>query len=334
MTEPLVVVTDIDLPSDGGAAELLRAAGCRVEVAACTTAEEVAAAAAGATALLVQWARVDAAALDALPQLRVISRLGIGVDMIDVAAATERGVAVLNTPDYCIEEVASHTVAMALSLLRALPSLDAGIRAGRWAPTVDGRGAVRPSQTTVAIVGYGRIGSSAARALRATGFTVLVSDPFVAPERIRADGLEPVELEEALARADLVSLHTPLTPATRHLLDAARIGAMKPGARVVNTCRGGLIDERALVTALVSGQLGAAALDVFEDEPLPADSVLRDAPNLLLTPHAAWYSPAALVELPRRAAENAVAFLAGQPLTSIVNPAYRSGARSAGAQLA
>lgn len=331
MTEPLVVVTDIDLPSDGGAAELLRAAGCRVEIAACSTAEEVVEAATGATAALVQWAQVDASALDALPDLRVISRLGIGVDMIDVEAATERGVAVVNTPDYCIEEVTAHTVAMALSLLRSLPNLDAGLRAGRWAPTVDGRGAVRPSQTTVAVVGYGRIGSGVAHALHAIGFHVLVADPFVDAHDVRAAGLEPVTLDAALARADLVSLHTPLTPATRHLLDSVRLGAMKPGARVVNTCRGGLIDELAFARALTDGQLGGAALDVFEDEPLPGDSILRAAPNLLLTPHAAWYSPAALAELPRRAAENVIAFLAGQSVPSVVNPAYRANAAQASA---
>jgi len=322
MTEPLVVVTDIDLPSDGGAADLLRAAGCRVEVAACTTAEDVAAAAAGATALIVQWANVDAAAFDALPDVRFVSRLGIGYDMIDVDAATARGIAVANTPDYCVEEVATHTVAMALSLLRALPGLEAGMRAGRWAPTADGRGAVRPSETTVAVVGFGRIGSSAAQALHAAGFRVLVSDPFVSEERITAGGLEPATLEQALTQADLVSLHTPLTAETRHLLDAERLAAMKPGVRIVNTCRGGLIDEQALVDALESGQVGAAALDVYEGEPLPADSVLRSARNLMLTPHAAWFSPAALAELPRRAAENVVAFLANHPVPSIVNPTY------------
>jgi phosphoglycerate dehydrogenase-like enzyme len=192
---------------------------------------------------------------------------------------------------------------------------------------------VRPSETTVAVIGFGRIGSSAARSLRAVGFQVLVSDPFVDAAAIRAEDLQPVTLEQALARADLVSLHTPLTPETHHLLDSARIATMKPGARVVNTCRGGLIDERALVDALADGRLGAAALDVYEDEPLPGDSPLRAAANLLLTPHAAWYSPAALEELPRRAAENVVAFLGGHPLTSLVNPAYAENARPAATRL-
>jgi D-3-phosphoglycerate dehydrogenase len=321
---PLVVVTDSDLPSDGGAADLMRSAGLDVRIAGCTSADEVAAAGEGAAALIVQWAKVSDETLAALPDLRFISRLGIGIDMIDVDAATARGVAVANTPDYCVEEVATHTVALALSLLRALPALDAGVRAGRWAPAADGAGAVRPSATTVAVIGFGRIGSATAAALRAIGFDVVVCDPFVDLGGIAAAGHRVAGLDEALATADLVTLHTPLTPATRHLLDGARIALMKRGARVVNTCRGGLIDEPALAAALADGQLAGAALDVFEDEPLPAASALRGMPNVLLTPHAAWYSAAALLELPRRAAENVIAFLSGGPVASIVNPAYRA----------
>jgi D-3-phosphoglycerate dehydrogenase len=324
MPQPLVVMTDSDLPSDGGAAQLLSAAGFAVRTAQCATAAEVVVASEGASALVVQWAQVDAQAFDAIAPLRFVSRLGIGVDMIDVGAATARGIAVANTPDYCTQEVAAHTIAFALALLRALPSLDAGIRAGRWAPTRDGHGAVRPSETTVAVIGYGRIGSQVADSLRALGFDVVVCDPFVRPERIVAAGHRAVQLDEALAVADLVSLHTPLTATTRRLLDGKRIAAMKPGARIVNTCRGGLIDERALADALADGSLGGAALDVYENEPLPPESPLRRAPNVVLTPHAAWYSPAALDELPRRAAENVVAFMAGHGIPSIVNPAYAS----------
>lgn len=327
MTQPLVVVTDSDLPSDGGAAELLAAAGLAVRVERCATAADVAAAGEGASALIVQWARVDGDALDAIPTLRFVSRLGIGVDMIDLDAATERGIAVANTPDYCIEEVATHAVALALSLLRALARLDAGMRAGRWAPARDGAGAVRPSETTIAVLGYGRIGSQVARGLRALGFEVVVCDPFVEPAIVAAAGHRVVDLDEALTTAHLVSLHTPLTSATRHLIDRERIAAMKPGARIVNTCRGGLIDERALADALADGTLGGAALDVYEDEPLPLDSPLTRAPNVLLTPHAAWYSPSALAELPRRAAENVVAFMAGHEVPSIVNPAYAERSR-------
>jgi phosphoglycerate dehydrogenase-like enzyme len=324
MAAPRVVVTDIDLPSDGGALELLKAAGFNVHVASCATADEVVAVGADADALIVQWAPLTAAALCDLPKLRVISRLGIGVDMIDLDAATASGIAVLNTPDYCVEEVTSHTIALALSLLRALPSLDAGLRCGRWAPAQDGAAAVRPSETAIAVIGFGRIGSGVASALSVMGFETLVCDPFVASERIRAAGHRPVELDEALSSAELVSLHAPLTSTTRHLLDRDRIGQMKRGARIVNTCRGELIEEDALVEALADGQVGGAALDVFQDEPLPDSSPLRHAANVLLTPHAAWYSPAALLELPRRAAENIVSFLGGSEVPTLVNPEYRA----------
>ena len=151
---------------------------------------------------------------------------------------------------------------------------------------------------------------------------MLVHDPFVPDAAIAARGHRPASLDEAIERSDVLSLHVPLSDATRHLLDADAIARMRPGAYVVNTCRGGLLDEAALAEALRDGRLGGAALDVFETEPLPADSPLRDTPNILLTPHAAWYSPAALVELPTRAAEQVVDFLAGRPVDSIVNPGY------------
>jgi D-3-phosphoglycerate dehydrogenase len=327
---PLVVITDSDLPRDGADVAILEAAGLRVQRAACRTAEDVVAAAQEASALIVQWAPITAAALDGLPACRFVSRLGIGYDMIDVAAATQRGVAVANTPDYCVEEVAAHTVALVLALGRRVVTLDAAVRAGRWAVVADAPGALRPSRATLAVVGFGRIGSLTAAHAAALGFRVVVHDPHVPAATVRAAGHEPLALAEALAIADVVSLHVPLTAQTRHLLDADALAQMQPGALLVNTCRGGLIDEAALARALHDGRLAGAGLDVFEEEPLPADSPLRDAPNLVLTPHAAWYSPASLQELPRRAARQVVDFLAGRPVTSIVNPGYAERARVPG----
>jgi phosphoglycerate dehydrogenase-like enzyme len=330
MTEPLVVITDSDLPGDE-AERILGAAGLRVRRASCRTAEEVADAARDATALLVQWAPVTAPVLDRLDRLRFVSRLGIGHDMIDVAAATARGVAVANTPDYCVEEVAAHTIAMVMTLARRLPVLDRAVRDGRWSATRDGAGALRPSRATVAVVGFGRIGSLAAAHAAALGFRVVVHDPNVAEAAVRAAGHESAELDEALAAADIVTLHVPLTDRTRRLLNGATIARTPPGALIVNTCRGGLIDEAALAGALASGQVAAAALDVFEEEPLPAGSPLRDAPGVLLTPHAAWYSPDSLAELPRRAARQIAEFLRGGPVPSIVNPEYAAGRTGGGA---
>ncbi|ADB48554.1 C-terminal binding protein [Conexibacter woesei] len=318
----VVVVTDSDLPTEGVAERVLEAAGWTVRRAACRTADDVREAAAGAVALIVQWAPVDASVLANLPDCRFVSRLGIGYDMIDVAAATEAGIPVANVPDYCVEEVAAHTLAFVFSLTRRLPQLDAGLRAGRWAASDDGDGARRPQGTTVAVLGHGRIGARVAQQAASVGFDVLVHDPHVPAERVEAAGHVAVTLDEALERADVVSLHVPLTPQTRHLLDAPALARMRPGSALVNTCRGGLVDETALADALRSGQLGAAALDVFESEPLPADSPLRDAPNLLLSPHAAWYSPIALLELEERAAQQVADFLDGRPVPTIVNPGY------------
>ena len=317
-SDDLVVITDSDLP--GTAAEdALTAAGFRVRHAASRSADDIAEAAADASALIVQWAPITGDLLDRLPGVRMISRLGIGYDMIDVDAATERGVLVANTPAYCLDEVATHTLAMILSLGRSLQHYDRAVRAGRWS-AVDARPlAVRPAATTVVVVGYGRIGSLVARRCAALGFHVVVSDPVVPDERILADGLEPAPLEAALPRADVLTLHAPRTAQTPHLVDADALAALKPCAVVVNTCRGPLVDEAALAAALASGRLGGAAIDVFEDEPLPADSPLRALDSVLLTPHAAWYSPQALADLPAHAAANIVDLWAGRPVPALVN---------------
>jgi phosphoglycerate dehydrogenase-like enzyme len=319
---PLVVITDSNLPSDRAEETVLEAAGLRTARASATTAQDIVAAAAEATALIVQWAPVTAEVLDQLPRCRFISRLGIGYDMIDVEAATARGIAVANTPEYCVEEVATHTVALALSLLRGLPELDRAVRAGRWSAVADAPRACRPSLTTIGVIGFGRIGSLVARSLTAIGFRVVVSDPYVSPAAVRAAGHEHAPLAEALARADLITLHTPLTDETRHMLDRSGLDGLAHGVAVVNTCRGGLIDEEALADALESGRVSAAALDVFEAEPLAAASRLRSLPNVLLTPHAAWHSPAALLDLPLHASRQVVDFLAGRPVMTIVNPDY------------
>ncbi len=270
MSGALVAITDSDLPSNHIEEELLEGAGLRALRADCTTEDEVIERCQGADALIVQWVPIGERALDALPTVRFISRLGIGYDMIDVEAATARGVAVANTPDYCIVEVVCHTLALILDRLRSISTLDRAVREGRWAAV--------------------------------------------------ADGLQPAELDAALAAADCVTLHAPLTAATHHMIDRAALALMREGAVLVNTCRGGLVDEAALADALASGRPAAAALDVFEREPLPADSPLRSLPGVTLTPHAAWYSPQALRDLPVFATRQAIDFLAGRPVPSIVNP--------------
>jgi D-3-phosphoglycerate dehydrogenase / 2-oxoglutarate reductase len=316
---PQVVITDSDLASTADE-RVLREGGLAAVRLAVRTEEELVAALAQtrADALIVQWAPVSAAVLDAAPACRFISRLGIGIDMVDVAAATARGVAVANTPDYCVEEVAAHTLAMALWLLRGLGRYDAAVRRGEWAAAGPSPGPGRPSATTIGVVGLGRIGNRVASQARSLGFEVVGCDPYATAQ----PGLRLVTFEELLHCSDLITLHTPLSPETSRLIRADTIALMRPGALLVNTCRGGLVDESAVIEAMRSGQLAGVALDVFEAEPLAADSGLRSLANVLLTPHAAWYSPASLAELPVRAARQVVDFLAGLPVPSIVNPAY------------
>jgi D-3-phosphoglycerate dehydrogenase len=309
----LVVITDSDLPSTGVEEGLLADAGLDVRRASCRTSAEVAEAGADADALIVQWAPVDDAALAAMPRLRFISRLGIGYDMIDVAAASARGVAVANTPDYCVEEVVSHALALVLACTRGVVAADRQVRAGAWAVSELAPPVRRPSQVTLGVLGLGRIGSLVAEGARALGFRVIGHDP--------AHPARSVPFDELLAGSDVLTLHLPLTPGTRHLIDAAALARLRPGAIVVNTGRGPVVDEAALADALHSGRLGGAALDVYEREPLPLDSPLRALPGVILSPHAAWYSPQALTDLPRLATQQVIEFLAGNAVPNLVNAA-------------
>lgn len=317
----VVAVTDCDLPHDIAASDWSND-GTLVRLGTSRTEADVLELASDADAVLVQWAPITARVIAELERCRIISRLGIGYDMIDVEAATARGIAVANVPDYCTEEVAVHAMAMILAGLRSLWTLDRAVRDGRWGAMEIAPNLLRPSQATVAIVGFGRIGSRVASLVAATGSRVLVHDPYVAPVGPLEQPYLDVTLDDALAEADVVSLHLPLTEATRHLIGAPQLASMKPGAFLVNTCRGGLVDESALAGALTSGTLSGAALDVFENEPLPRESPLLALPNVVLSPHAAWYSVQALQELPRIAFRQAIDFLEGRPVANVVNPEY------------
>ena len=313
-----IVVMDCDLPGQP-IEDFLRQAGYSPLRADTHAVEDIGEWGAGAVGLVVQWEKVTPAIMDQLPDLKAISRLGIGYDMIDVEAAGERGIAVMNAPDYCIEEVAAQTIAMIMDAVRGITLYDRDVRSGNWQPVVPGRPARRPSTMTVGIVGFGRIGRLVATYCSALGFSVLVADPYADPGAVIQDGHGLVDLPDLLARADVVSLHAPLNDETLHMLNRSTLGQMKPGATIVNTCRGGLIDEEALVAALESGQVALALLDVYESEPLASESKLRSLPNTVLTPHSAWFSPESLDDLPIHAARNIVAFLSGNPVSSVVN---------------
>ncbi|GAA2932651.1 MULTISPECIES: C-terminal binding protein [Streptomyces] len=256
--------------------------------------------------ILTCWAPVSATAIGTAPELRVVARLGVGLDNIAVSTATERGVWVTNVPDYCVEEVSDHAVGMVLAWTRGLAAFDREVRAGRWNPA---RARLRRlAALTCGVVGFGRIGRATARKLGAFGCRTLAHDPHPPKD---APGVEMVGLDELLRRSDVVILHLPLTPDTFHVIGAEQLELMRPGGLLVNVSRGGLVDTNAVIKALDSGHLDGAAFDVLETEPhVPA--VLSAQPGALLTPHVAFSSDASVTELRRRAAEEVVRVLADQ----------------------
>ncbi|MFQ5889135.1 MAG: phosphoglycerate dehydrogenase [Gemmatimonadota bacterium] len=273
-----------DALSPEGVQILAGADGLEVDDRSGRSREEVRDALAGAAALIVRSAtQVDEDLLARADTLEVIGRAGVGVDNIDVEAATRRGIAVLNAPGGNTVSTAELTFGLMLAVARRIVEADRAVRAGSW-PRTELHGSQLRGKV-LGVIGAGRIGSEVVRRGRAFGMHVLVTDPYLTTERARDLSAESVELEELLARADFVSIHAPLTESSRGMVGEAEFRLMKPEAVLVNAARGGIVDEDALAAALREGQLGGAALDVFEVEPLPADHPLRSAPRLVITPH-------------------------------------------------
>ena len=264
---------------------LFREAGWDVEVSGpIKEPDRLAAALEGVAALLVRSSTpVTADAIAGATSLRVIGRAGAGVDTIDVDAATAKGIAVMNAPDGNTLAAAEHALSLLFALARHVPRADAGMKAGEWPKS--GLTGFELEGKKLGVVGLGRIGGTVARKARALGMEVAAFDPFLPPSAAGHGSVPLMKLDELLGWADVVTLHVPRTSETAHLLDARAFAMMKPGARLVNAARGGLVDEDALLEALDSGHLAGAALDTFETEPLPADSKLRGHPKLILTPH-------------------------------------------------
>ena len=300
-----ILITDCDHPTIEYEQAIFGAAGHHFELAQCRSADEVITAGAGVVALLAQYAPITDAVMEALPTVRVVGRYGVSLDNIELPAAARRGIRVVNVPDYCIDEVADHTIGLLLALTRGIVALDRAIHAGRWDFRAGGD-LRRSSGEQLGIIGLGRIGSAVARRALALRYRVVAADP----RPVAVDGVPMVDLDELLAGSDIVSINSWLDPSTRHLLDAAAFARMKPGALLVNTSRGGLVDQPALYEALRSGHLGGAALDVLEKEPIARDDPLLALPNVVLTPHAAFYSRESLVEMKTRVAQGVVDALA------------------------
>jgi D-3-phosphoglycerate dehydrogenase len=320
----VVVVTDHPWPSLDIETEVLRQAGARLVDAQDADPRRLRELTRDAVAIMTCFARVDADMIDNAPRLRVVARTGVGVDNIDVAAATARGIAVTNVPAYCIDEVAEHVIALAMALRRGIAAYDRSVRRGEWS-LVAGQPIRRLAGRTFGVLGYGRIGAATARRARALGFRVIAHAPELGARSVDGEGVEGVTLDDLARRSDVISLHAPLTEATRHIVGERFLASMKADAVLINAARGGLVDGDALLRALHAGRIGGAGLDVFEHEPLAADDPLLAAPNTLLTPHVGYYSEDSLRDLARLAAENVAAVLTGGEPASVVNPGvYRS----------
>jgi D-3-phosphoglycerate dehydrogenase len=313
-----VVLVDTGYAQYEAERSLLSPLGAELVEARCGGQQEaIADAVREADLVLVREAPLTRETIYGMTRARGIIRYGVGVDNIDLGAARERRIYVANVPDYGSDDVAEHALALMLSLSRRITQRDRAVRAGAWG--VGQREVVhRLSERTLGLVGFGRI----ARALQAktSGLGLAATLAFDPVARDFPAGVEAATLPELLARADLISLHAPLTAETRHLLGEREFAALRPGTLLVNTARGGLIDEAALLAALQSGQLSGAGLDVFENEPLAPEHPLRALDNVILTDHAGWYSEESLADLQRLAGEEAVRILSGASPRSWVNP--------------
>jgi D-3-phosphoglycerate dehydrogenase len=312
---PLALLCGLDHANVDEEEAVFRAAGVRFEQVVARTADDYLRLGGAADALLVQYGDVGRRVFDGLPRLRLLVRYGVGVDGIDLAAATERGIPVVNVPDYGTDEVANHAVALLLALARKLPRLDRQVRAGGWDVFV-----VQPvhrlAGRTVGIVGCGRIGRAVARKLAGFDVRLLVHDPYLSE---LPPGVTPVSLEELLAASDYVTVHCPLTAGTRHLIGRAALARMKPTAVLVNTARGPVVDEEALARALEDGALFGAGIDVYEREPEVHPRLLA-APHAVLLPHIGSASEATRRRMAELACEGVVAVLAGEAPPNLVTP--------------
>ncbi len=315
-----VAVTDYSFDSLDIEAGILQPLGCElVTRKRIGSPEQLAVLVADADAVLTQFAPVNAAVINAMRKAKVIVRYGVGVDNVDLEAARARGIPVCNVPDYCMEEVADHTLALLLAITRNLLANTNHVRSGHWGLAVPLPAMKALRDLKVGVVGFGRIGCEVVRRLLAFRARVLIHDPVVPAAVIRHTGAEPVGLDELLGQADVITLHCPSTPQTRWMIRRETLARMKRGAILINVGRGDLVESAALVEALQEGRLAAAGLDVFDPEPIPLDSPIRILDNVVVSSHVASCSEKAAYRLRLTAAEIVVRSLRGEPLPNVVN---------------
>jgi D-3-phosphoglycerate dehydrogenase len=319
-TKPSVAITDWTFPDLNLEHELFQSEGIELASQQCKTEAELMSFVADADAVITQFAKINANVIGAMKKARVIVRYGIGVDNVDLEAARSRNIPVCNIPDYCMDEVADHTLAFILATTRQLVPNTLHLHAGNWGLPVPLTSMQTLKNLTVGVMGFGRIGREVVRRLLAFKCRVLLFDPAIPAAEIAKSGAETAaSLATLLTQSDIVTPHCPSTPQTRNMFNAETFARMKPGAIFINVGRGDLVDSNALMDALQNGRLSAAALDVFDPEPIPADHPIRKRPNVILTAHIASASPAAVKRLRETAARIAALAVRGQPLPNIVN---------------
>lgn len=321
MAHPLIAVTDSPFPSlEPAKAALARVDPQPLRIAKSSSAEDILAVARDADAVLVTYAKLPGELLKQLTRCKVIGRFGLGVDNIDIPAAAALGIVVTYVPDYCMREVSDHAMALLLALARKITLSNKLVQSGRWeVPPItplhrlDGK--------VLGLIGFGNIPRALVPKAKAFGLRVVVHDPYVTPDVLAKAAVEDASLDALLEMSDFVSIHAPLLPATRGLFNAETFIKMKPGACLINTARGPLVDESALLNALDAGHLGGAALDVVASEPIAKDSKLLGRDNVILTPHTAFYSVEALEELQTKCATDVARVLSGEkPLYPVKMP--------------
>jgi D-3-phosphoglycerate dehydrogenase len=311
MAGPVIAVTDSVFPSLDPAKAALAHLNPTFRMSKSGNADDILEVAKDADAILVTYAKITPEIIAQLTRCKAIGRFGLGVDNIDLPAAKAKGIAVNYVPDYCIREVSDHTMALLLALIRKIPLSNKLVQAGRWEMP-----AVVPIRriegTVLGLVGFGHIPRLVAPKAQAFGIKVIAFDPYAKPELFKTAGVESVDFDTLLQRSDYISVHAPLMPATRGMMNAAAFAKAKKGVLIVNTARGPLIDEPALIAALDAGQVGGAGLDVVTAEPLAKDSSLLGRDNVIVSPHTAFYSIEALDELQSKCASDVARVLGGE----------------------
>ena len=305
-----VVITDWGFPNIDTERSMLEGRGCQVLGYQCRTEDEVVEVVADADLVISQWAPIRERAISAMKKARAIVRYGIGLDNIDVAAARAQGITVRNIPDYCLDEVADHTLALLLALQRQVVTVWSRVQSGKWInqPPLE----LPPlAECTLGLIGFGHIAQRVARRANAFGTAVIAYDPYQPDETFTTSEVRGVPLQELYSRSDLISLHCPLVEQTRHMISRDSLAQMHPHTLLVNTSRGGLVATDDLLHALQDRVIAGAALDVVEEEPLPAAVPILKAPNIIVTSHTAWYSSKSIGRLQRRVAEVALSILDG-----------------------